>query len=225
MIDEERYKPIEWPMVRRLLSTLGPYKKQYLFGLALGLVHVTCDMTGPRFIKHIIDFVTNKAPRLRWFPPDLGPVQYLSAIIALWALVAILSFTLQRATILVMTRAGESVQFGIRRRLFSHLQDLSMSYYDKTKLGRIISRCTSDVGAMREVNVWGIWQVAANLTMIVVAAAMLLYTDWRLFLSVCWLGPAIYVANSVYHRGAMGLHQLSRGGWTRVSSTLCENIT
>ena len=31
-----------------------------------------------------------------------------------------------------------------------------MSYYDKTKLGRIISRCTSDINAMREVNVWGI---------------------------------------------------------------------
>ena len=57
-----------------------------------------------------------------------------------------------------MTRAGESVQFLLRRRLFAHLQDLSMSYYDKTKLGRIISRCTSDIDAMREVNVWGIWQ-------------------------------------------------------------------
>jgi ATP-binding cassette subfamily B protein len=100
-----------------------------------------------------------------------------------------------------------------------------MSYYDKTKLGRIISRCTSDVGAMREICVWGIWQVAANLTMILVAAAMLLYTDWRLFLSVCWLGPAIYVANTIYKKRAMGLHQLSREGWTRVSTNLCENIT
>ena len=39
-----------------------------------------------------------------------------------------------------MTAAGESVQFDLRRRLFAHLQELSMSYYDKTKLGRIISR-------------------------------------------------------------------------------------
>ena len=48
------------------------------------------------------------------------------------------------------------MQFDLRRRLFDHLQRLSMSYYDKTKLGRIISRCTSDISAMREVNVWGI---------------------------------------------------------------------
>ena len=55
-----------------------------------------------------------------------------------------------------MTRAGESVQFNLRQQLFAQLQRLSMSYYDKTKLGRIISRCTSDMDSLREVNVWGI---------------------------------------------------------------------
>ena len=48
-----------------------------------------------------------------------------------------------------------------------------MSYYDKTKLGRIISRCTSDISSLREVNVWGIWQVGANAMMMAVAALML----------------------------------------------------
>src|SRR5688500_19303917 len=56
--EEERYKPIEWPLVRRLLGVLAPYKKQYLWGLALGLVHVTCDMLGPQFMKHLINYVT-----------------------------------------------------------------------------------------------------------------------------------------------------------------------
>src|SRR5207248_8681703 len=121
MIDEERYKPIEWPMVRRMLATLAPYKTQYLIGLAFGLVHVTCDMTGPRFIKHTIDFIT-KGARSSLAPVSWGPVTYVTAIIVVWAMVAVASFLLQRATILVMTRAGESVQFLLRRRLFAHLQ-------------------------------------------------------------------------------------------------------
>src|SRR6184192_1838553 len=113
MIDEERYKPIEWPMVRRLLSTLGPYKKQYLFGLALGLVHVTCDLSGPLFMKRLIDFgqafVPVKSPssvpsKLYSLP---GAVEYLTIVVVIWALVAVTSFILQRATILVITRAGE----------------------------------------------------------------------------------------------------------------------
>jgi ATP-binding cassette subfamily B protein len=225
MIDEERYKPIEWPMVKRLLSTLRPYKKQYLLGLALGLVHVTCDLSGPRFIQHVIDFV-QKGHRV--WPSEsgkIGPIAYLTCVIIVWALVAVVSFMLQRATILVMTRAGESVQFLLRRRLFSHLQDLSMSYYDKTKLGRIISRCTSDIAAMREVNVWGIWRVVANLYMMLIAGAMLLYTDWRLFLSVAWLAPVVAVCNYVYRKTASGMQQTAREGWTRVSTNLAENIT
>jgi ATP-binding cassette subfamily B protein len=229
MIDEERYKPIEWPMVRRLLRTLAPYKKQYMIGLALGLVHVTCDMTGPKFMQHLIDFgqayikSPTGAPTKVYNLP--GAVEYLTVVIVIWAAVAVTSFVFQRATILIMTRAGESVQFLLRRRLFAHLQDLSMSYYDKTKLGRIISRCTSDISAMREVNVWGIWRVVANLFMMVIAGTMLLITDWRLFLAVAWLAPIVALCNYIYRKTASGMQQTAREGWTRVSTNLAENIT
>jgi ATP-binding cassette subfamily B protein len=223
--EEERYKPIEWPLVRRLLGVLAPYKKQYLFGLAVGLVHITCDLVGPQFMKHLINFVTRfGGGQLTPMPTAGQAVRHLTLVILFWAAVAVVSFTLQRATIIVMTRAGESVQFNLRRRLFRHLQELSMSYYDKTKLGRIISRCTSDISAMREVNVWGIWRVVANLYMMLIAAIMLIVTDWRLFLSVAWLGPLVALCNYTYRKRASGIHQIAREGWTRVSTNLAENI-
>ncbi len=78
-----------------------------------------------------------------------------------WACVLAGSIVFQRYTILIMATAGERVQFAMRRQLFAHLQQLSMSYFDRTKLGRIISRCTSDVESMREVNVWGLFRIAA----------------------------------------------------------------
>ncbi|HYO10891.1 MAG TPA: ABC transporter ATP-binding protein [Tepidisphaeraceae bacterium] len=226
MESEEQYKPIEWPLVRRLLTTLAPYKKQYALGLALGIVHVACDMASPKFMQHVIDYVTNfTSGTIQVSGGARGAVWHITFVIMLWAGVSVVSFVLQRATIIVMTRAGESVQFNIRRRLFSHLQQLSMSYYDKTKLGRIISRCTSDIGAMREVNVWGIWRIIANLFIMLIASAMLLWTDWRLFLAVAWLGPIVALLNYVYRKRASGMHQAAREGWTRVSTNLAENIT
>src|SRR3954463_1400389 len=84
MIDEERYKPIEWPMIRRLLSTLRPYRNQYLLGLAFGLVHVSCDMAGPRFIKHVIDFINTQGHRWPIVPATWGPIAYLTAVIVVW---------------------------------------------------------------------------------------------------------------------------------------------
>src|SRR5205085_3098823 len=111
------------------------------------------------------------------------------------------------------------------QKLLPHLQSLSMSYYVHTKLGRIISRLTTDINSLREVNVWGIWQIIANGTIILVAAAMLMYTSPRMFLAVAWLGPILFFANRIFLKKAGRMHQISREGWTRVSTNLAENIT
>src|SRR5436190_18648869 len=58
-----------------------------------------------------------------------------------------------------------------------------------------------------------------------IASMMLLYTDWRLFLSVAWLAPIVGGCNYLYRKNASGLAQVAREGWTRVSTNLAENIT
>lgn len=223
MDEEQKYRPIEWRLVRRLIGELAPFRRQYITGIALGLVHVLCEMAGPTFIKLIINLSVLMA--------GLTTIAFgtkvwlLAAIVGLWGLVFAVSVILQRWCIIIMTRAGESVQFNFRAKLFSHLQHLSMSYYDKTKLGRIISRMTSDINALREVTVWGIWQIIANGMIMLVAAAMLFYTSPRMFIAVAWLIPMVWVANRIFFRKSRGIYQLAREGWTRVSTNLAENIT
>jgi ABC-type multidrug transport system fused ATPase/permease subunit len=213
--DEPRYRDIDMALVRRLLGALRPYRREYLIAISVGLVHVLCDLSGPKFIEWLMRHCS---------APGAG-IAGVARIIALWAGVAALSVAMQRWCIILMTRAGESVQFDLRQRMFAHLQELSMSYFDKTKLGRIISRMTSDINSMREVNVWGIWQMVANLMIMVVAAGKLLWTSPRLFLAVAWLGPILFVVNLVYLKRAGRMHQVVREHFTRVSSNLAENIS
>lgn len=213
--DDARYRDIDIALVRRLLGALRPYRREYLIAISVGLVHVLCDLSGPKFIEWLMRHCSAAGA-------DLAGV---ARIIVLWAVVAALSVVMQRWCIILMTRAGESVQFDLRQRMFVHLQALSMSYFDKTKLGRIISRMTSDINAMREVNVWGIWQMVANVMIMVVAAGMLLWTSPQIFLSVAWLGPILFVVNVVYLKRAGHMHQVVREHFTRVSSNLAENIS
>jgi ATP-binding cassette subfamily B protein len=124
-----------------------------------------------------------------------------------------------------MTQAGESVQFDYRKRMFAHLQSLSMSYFDKTKLGRIISRMTSDINGMREVNVWGVAHTTIQSWIILICAVMLLLTDWRIFLGVIWLVPIIYFVNRRFIKKSGAQWQIVREGFTRLSTNLAENIT
>lgn len=213
--EEHRYRELDWALVKRLLALLAPYERAYVLATAVGAVHVLCDLSGPKFIEWLMRHCSAAGASLAG----------IGVIIGLWAAVAATSVATQRWCIILMTRAGESVQFDLRQRMFAHLQALSMSYFDRTKLGRIISRLTSDVNSLREVNVWGLWQLVANVMIMVVAAAMLLWTSPRLFLAVAWLGPVLFAINLVYLRRAGRMHQVVREHWTRVSANLAENIS
>ncbi|GIW77493.1 MAG: putative ABC transporter ATP-binding protein YknV [Phycisphaerae bacterium] len=243
--EESRYRPIEWSLIRKLLRTLAPYKWQYALGISVAWTHVMMDLMGPQFVGTIVNFIGDilgetargqSSGFVEWgfkkftgpiVPADLSVTQaigYLSVIIAIWALTVALSVILQRWAILIMVRTGENVQFFFRRALFEHLQKLDMSFYDKTKLGRIISRCTSDIGGMREVNVWGIAHIVIQGSSMLIASAMLWYTDWRLFVSVVWLGPVLFLVNRYFIKRSAVRWQVVREGFTRVSTNLAENI-
>ncbi|HQY87519.1 MAG TPA: ABC transporter ATP-binding protein, partial [Tepidisphaeraceae bacterium] len=243
--EEARYRPLAWWMIRRLLTYLRPYRKTYVLGITFCLIHVLLDMLGPQFVGALTNFCTAIVDRKEWNPSGqlverlinwiVGPmsatvdtngiVRHLAVIFGLWILALTGSILLQRLTIIAMTFAGESVQFDYRRQVFAHLQALSMSYYDRTKLGRIISRCTSDINGMRDVNVWGLAHIIIQGSMIVMAAGMLLWTDWRLFASVAWLAPILLFLNLKFIRRSGRQWQVVREGFTRVSTNLAENIT
>ena len=222
--DEAHYRPIEWPLVKRMLELIYPFRKQYIFGVTLGVIAVVLDMMSPQYMRTIIDYI--KPSQLTNHAAKIAAVMHVGCIMLAWAATLAVAMVIQRYNILIMTRAGETVQFLLRKRLFAHLQQLSMTYYDRTKLGRIISHCTSDIASLREVNVWGFQQVIANtIVPLIVAALMLLLTDWRLFLSIAWLGPVLFLINNAY-RSRMGLMwQNIREHFTRLSTNLAENIT
>jgi ATP-binding cassette, subfamily B, bacterial len=246
--EDVKVRPIEWPMIRRLLAQLKPYRWYYALGIGIGIVWALVDMLWPIYVRNLINFVTayrdgawgvdTNTWLIRWttalagyfgFTDPMGAessaIAVIVAIVVIMAITTAISIVCQRIVILIMTWAGEHVQFDTRKKVFDHLQRLSMAYYDKTKLGRIISRCTSDINSLREINVWAIFHLVAWTLHITVSGFMLWWTDWRLFLSVAWLAPAIYLTNEYFRRRVGTAWQVVREGFTRVSTNLAENIT
>lgn len=223
--EEERYKPISLKMTRSILKWLQPFKWYYIAGISMGLLLVALQLTGPKFIGHLIDYTRAYATGQLQVTLQQAIWHVALVVGVLWVGLSFVTIMLDRFRILIMTYAGESVQFTLRRLIFAKLQQLSMSYYDRTKLGRIISRCTSDIGSVREVNVWGIDAIVLNvIKMVGASVAMATLTDFKLFLAVAWLGPVIYVTNRFFlTRLGLGW-QMVREGYTRLSSNLAENI-
>ncbi|MGN6366949.1 MAG: ABC transporter ATP-binding protein [Phycisphaerae bacterium] len=234
---EEAYKPLEWPVVKKLLAWMMPFKWAYVLALVLNLMFTGLEMTGPMFLRHLIDHDIrgDVHPVMRWMAPIVGtwitqlagPWRAFYSIgmtIALWGCAVLAANLINRFNFHYNRKFGEQVILSIRMAVFTHLQRLSMSFYDKTKFGRILSRGTSDIDALSNPIINGINTVFINAMMMLVAATMLLISDWRIALSVLWLGPVLYFMNHFY-RSRIGVKwRAAREAYTRVSTNLAENI-
>lgn len=242
--DEPDYKPLEWPVVRKMLGWMAPFRWHYALAVLINLVATMLDMLGPLFIKHLADhdipghphfmagFLVSTAAAIHQPWADAlrdriaaHPSYWaIGLTISLWAIAVALSLLLQRFNMEFNRRVGEQVVFNIRKAVFAHLQRLSMSFYDRTKFGRILSRGTSDIDAMVNPIVNGVHTVIINALMMTIAAVMLFVSDWRLALAVLWLAPVLYFMNNIYRRRIGAKWRLVREHFTRVSTNLAENI-
>jgi ATP-binding cassette subfamily B protein len=120
---------------------------------------------------------------------------------------------------------GESVVHDLRNAIFGHLQRLPMSFYNKTKLGRIISRMTSDVENVR-IGVQEVLFVSlVQVGQMTVAAAFMLWYDRTLFLLVLGLVPVLWKINRHFHRKLSQAHRDVQESFSRVTATLAESVS
>lgn len=226
--EESRYKKIDRKILSRLLKLLWPYRQAYLLSIVVVLFGGTIEQLDKTFIGKVIDQALNLTNVVAvqdgrtsiWQP--MGIALFWCG---LWALVFAIGITLHRFLIAHQARTGEAIIVQLRETVFRQLQRLSMSFYDKTKLGRIITRGSSDIDSLRDVLINGLTFVATQTCFMTVAAIMILWEDWRLFLSICWLAPLITLINHFYRRRLGEAWQVVRAGYTRVTTNLAENIT
>jgi ATP-binding cassette subfamily B protein len=212
--EDARFKPIEMRQVLRLLGWLKPYKKMCALGMLCGVVMIGLDLLTPLVMERIVDAAVPGGDRRQIY--HAGGV---------WAVMVLFSILLDRAQIRCAHQCGESVILDIRMAVFDQLQRLSMAFYDHTKLGRIITRGTSDMESLRGPVISGVNTVVFNILLMGGAAALILWKDWRLFLAIAWLAPVMLFCNHIYRRRIGEQWQVVRAGYSRLSANLAENIT
>jgi ATP-binding cassette subfamily B protein len=119
---------------------------------------------------------------------------------------------------------GESVVHDLRRDLFARLQRMPMSFFQRTKLGRIISRMTTDVEYVR----MGVQEVLfvslVQIGQMTVAAVFMLWYDRVLFLLVLALVPVLWLLNRHFNRQLSKAHRDVQESFSRVTATLAESV-
>ncbi len=201
-------------IVRRIWQIMQPYRSDIYVNLLLSMVIVLLELVPPRITKRIIDV---DIPGNR--TGDLG----LSVLILVVTTVAIMIGW--RLRVWRVVSVGNRIVFDLREQIFAHLQKLSMSYYDRTKAGRIISRGTNDVQAMRETVVWTLPRLVSVAFMLAGAMTMMLLLNRQLFLVTACVVPPFYVANKYFRKQVSLAWRRVQEAQARVTANIAENIS
>jgi ABC-type multidrug transport system fused ATPase/permease subunit len=206
--------PLQWWLIRRIFSYTNPYaaKRNWLFVLTF-----TRGLQLPA-LAYLIGLTIN-GPIAHH---DLaGIYRYAAGYLAL-AVFTVVNFHFRQRFALEL---GEAVVHDMRTELFAKLMQMPMSFFNRTKFGRIISRLTSDIDSVRA----GVQDVAFVLVVqglqMIVSAALMAWYDWKLFSLMALMVPIIWLVNESY-RDEMGRRlRKVQESWSRVASTLAESVS
>lgn len=211
--DGPHLKPLEWGLVRRLLGyTRGQGRKRN----ALIIFTVLRSSQLPALVwlssKIIAGPIANREPdNLFW-----GVLAYLG--------LALLTDGLFHFRQRFALQIGEHVVNTIRSEIFHHVQAMPMSFFHRVKLGRILSRITSDVETVRLGIQDSFFVSVVQLGQMAFSAAVMCYTDWRLFLVVAGMAPVLWSINNHFRKKLSEHSRAASESFSRVTATLAESV-
>lgn len=213
-LEEEEYtSQLTAPVVRRILGLIKPHWKWAVgFVAAIALTSIT-DAYFTYINKQIVDQGIN----LRDLSVLLHLARLYGSIILLQA-VTVFTFV-YLASIL-----GERIQYDLRKNMFNHLQDLSLSYYAQNAVGRLIARVTSDTGRVADLMTWGVVDTTWAVLNITTSLVFMTIINWRLALIVSVIIPIMVLIAVQFRRKILVEFRASRRANSRITGAYNESI-
>jgi ATP-binding cassette subfamily B protein len=196
--------------VRRMLA---PFRRPLLLALLLVAMDAVAMLVLPILIRRGIDDGVNKGAA--------GAVGVVS-LIAL--AVVLVDWAVQTAETQVSGRTGERVLYGLRVKIFAHLQRLGLDYYERELGGRIMTRMTTDVDALTSFLQTGVVTAVVSLLTFFGIFGVLLVLDAGLALYVFAVLPVLIAATLVFRAKSSKMYQLGREKVSTVNADLQENV-
>ena len=180
-IEEEIFgRVFDGKVTQRIWQFVRPYKHKVMVSIFAVLAFTCSQLTIPLLIRHAID---------SGMAPGVQPTILLQIII-IFAIIVIINFIASRVQELVTGRMAEEVLFDIRRAMFSHLQRVSLSFMDKTEVGRLMSRLQGDVNSMQEFLETSVLAIGDLLLLFGIVMVMF-WLDWQLAIMVLTVIPIL----------------------------------
>lgn len=211
--EEEYNKSFDLGLWKKVLSYTKPYRK-YMYLLALVMIIVgSIDAIFPLLTKYAIDNYVVPGDTEKLLPFGILYVVIVTIqAINIWFLIALAG------------KIDMWVCYDIRKAGFQRLQELSFSYFDKTPVGWLMARMTSDSERLADTIAWGIVDFVWGLTMMVGISVIMLYLNWKLALIVLGVVPLLVWVSGKFQRIILKSYRQVRKTNSQITGAFNEGI-
>ncbi|MCK0156417.1 ABC transporter ATP-binding protein/permease [Cellulophaga sp. F20128] len=207
-------KAFDYQLLRRLLHYVKPYRITF-FGVVIAAILLSVfAILSPVLLREVVNTaLENKDQSL------------LLNLIVLMLVVLLLEVTSQLAFVYYANWLGESVIKDIRIKLFQHMLNFKMKYFDTSSVGLLVTRAVTDIQRIGEIFSQGFFMIVADLLKMVIVAGVMLFYSWKLALIVFAIMPILLYAIKIFQRAMKGAFIDVRAQVSNLNTFVQERLT
>lgn len=207
-------KAYDAKLMKRLLGYIKPYKHYVIFAILLNIVVAALGPIRPYLTKIAVDdYIANS---------DYNGLMLISlALFGSLIFQAVIQYFLTYFT----QYLGQKTLYDIRTQIFNHIQKLSLKFFDKTPIGRLVTRATNDVEALGELFSSGIVMVFSDIFIIFWILGFMFFMDFNLSLVTLSVLPVLIYGTFLFRKKARESYRDVRLHLARLNSYMQEHVT
>jgi ATP-binding cassette subfamily B protein len=225
-------------LMRRLVAYVRPYRGQMALAVTLIVLSAALELVGPLATAVALDLFVRPAGGgtpsgvSRWVLAQLasrglslGRTEGLAWCAGVYLLSLLSTFGVLYWQSYVMQLMGQRIMRDLRREVFSHLQRLQVSFFDRNPVGRLVTRATTDVDALNELFTAGLVSVFGDVMTLLGIVVVLFALDWRLALVTFSILPLLLLLTLWFKSRARDMYREVRIWIARINAFLQEHIS
>jgi ATP-binding cassette subfamily B multidrug efflux pump len=221
--DEILGKAYDARLMRRLLGYLRPYRGLVILALLIILGISVTEAAPPVIAKFIVDNAI--APAVN---REIGTDEGLARLAPLglaYIAVLLMGSLLRYGQTMLASYVGQKAMYDLRVQLFAHVQGLSLTFFDRNPVGRLMTRITNDIDALTDMVTQGVVAIFGDIVVIATIAVVLLLLDFRLALVTFAALPLLIWLTMYFRRIMRDSFRSIRIRLARINAYLNENLS
>ena len=210
-------------LASRLFGYLRPYRKWVAIAALLTIPVAPLAAAGPYLFKIAVDSYI--VPSLHHQISQTAAVFGLAWVSVAYFATLALGFAFMYFQVRVMQKVGQDTMYDMRKEIFEHLQRLPISFYDRSPVGRLVTRVTTDVDALNDLFATGIAAMVNDAFLLVLFVFVMLWINWKLALATFAVIPLLFLCTWIFRDKVRDANRRIRTAIARINAFLQEHIS